>query len=346
MASPPAAFRSLGRGIKRFYALLLVLVLLYVFYMAVAYLIVMVFYPARVPQRLSTWPGHLEAAALRAGGVAGVTAPAARAPFAHYHQVEQWLPLDRVNSCTLSGCHEPLPHSRSIYVRSFANFHSTFLTCEMCHEPVQGQRPVKAGWVSIETGVQTDPPALVQLMRLFQTQRGQLEQDPAGFHQAILAQLAQAVAASADPVLQYLQLEISTSQAGSPVWRDAVDRLDQQVTSHTRGQYGAKIARLATPDEYFRQSEKMRDQAQPFLAAPLNSPDRKRIQDEIHASLQVKPDRCLACHGDSPPLVDFDTLGYPPQRSAFLRTNPVAREVQDLREGRQFYLPSITEEPR
>ena len=345
MAKIVSAMQSLVRGAKRIYAFVLAGVLLYVFYLAVSYLVVMVFFPAPVPERLLASPGLLGAAELRTQVIPGIGGPPPRKPMAHYHEVGQLAQADQVSGCTISGCHEPLPHSRSIYVRSFANLHATFLTCEMCHEPVK-ERPVKAGWVSTTTGQQTDPPGLVQLMRLFQTQRTRIEQDPAALNQTILSLLAQVVEVSQDPLLRYLHLEIATAEPGSPVWRDAVTRLDEQLVLHTRGEYGAKIAPLAAADSYLRQSEKMRHSAGPVLAAASQSAERKRLNDQLHASMQVKPDRCLACHGDTPPLVDFEALGYSPQRAIFLRTNPVAHEVQNVREGRQFYLPSMTEERR
>ena len=342
MGKVPSAIRTIGRVGKRIYAFLLVAVLLYVFYLAVSYLVVMVFYPAPVPERLLALPGLLGAEQLRAQAIAGAPAGPARTPMSHYHEAGVPLPTDRTNGCTLSGCHEPLPHSRSVYVRAFANLHSTFLACQMCHEPVK-ERPVKAGWVSTTTGLATDPPALVQLMRLFQAQRQQIEADPAGQNQAILSLLAQVVDVSGDPLLRYLYLEISTAEPRSPVWRDAVIRLDEQLASQTRGEYGAKIAPVAGPDDYVRQAEEMHQAAKPILATATQSAEYKRLNDELHKSILPKPDRCTMCHGDTPPLVDFLSLGYSPQRAEFLRTNPVARQVQDVREGRQFYLPSITE---
>jgi hypothetical protein len=345
MSKVPSAIRTIGRGAKRIYAFALVAVLLYVFYLAASYLVVMVFYPAPVPERLLAPPGLQGAEQLRAQGIAGAPGGPARAPMSHYHEAGAPLPADRTNGCTLNGCHEPLPHSRSVYVRAFANLHSTFLACQMCHEPVK-EHPVKAGWVSTTTGLATDPPAVVQLMKLFQAQRQQIEADPAGQNRAILSLLAQTVEVSRDPLLQYLYLEISTAEAGSPVWRDAVIRLDEQLASQTRGQYGAKIAPLRGSDDYVREADDLRRAAQPILAAASQSAEYKRLNDELHKTILAKPDRCTMCHGDTPPLVDFVSLGYSPQRAEFLRTNPVARQVQDVREGRQFYLPSITEERR
>jgi hypothetical protein len=339
------AVRAVGRVTRRLYAVLLVLVLLYVLYLAVSYLAVMVLYPAPVPQRLLAWPSQLKGQILRAQSAPGATAPSTAIALANYHQAEVRLQADRFNGCTLSGCHDALPHSRSVYVRSFANLHATFLTCQMCHEAV-AERPVKACWLSIETGQPTDPPALVQLRRLLQVQRQQIEQDPAALAPTILSLLAQVIGISGNPALRYLDLEISTSEPGSPVWRDALIRLDEQLSLHTCGQYGAKIASVTVARNYVQEYDRFRQAAGPVLAAASQSAERKRLSDELHTGVLPKPDRCLACHGDTPPLVDFEALGYSPQRATYLRTNPIASEVQTIREGRQFYLPSITEERR
>lgn len=340
-----SAMGAIGRVGKRLYAFILVLVLLYVFYLTVAYLVMMVFYPSPVPARLLEWPGHLDASSLRKADVPGVTGPAARAPFAHYHQVGQWMQFDPINGCTISGCHEPLPHTRSANVRAFANLHATFLTCQMCHEPVKA-RPVKAGWVSTQTGLATDAPGLVQLMRLLETEREPIARNPAAYHEQILSLLAQIVTVSKDPLLQYLQIEITTTVPGSPVWRDVLARLTDELPLHARGEYGAKIAHFEASDDYLRVSQHLRETGRTFLAAAPEAPERKRVQDQIHSQMQLSLDRCTACHGDSPPLVDFTALGYSPKRAAFLTSMPTARQVQSIREGRQFYLPSITEERR
>jgi hypothetical protein len=345
MSKATSTIRRIGEIGKRIYAFILVGVLLYVFYLAVSYLVSTVFYPAPVPQRLLASPGLGNAEQLRAEPIPGAPAGPARTPMSHYHEVGLPMRPDRTNGCTISGCHEPLPHSRSVYVRAFANLHSTFLTCQMCHSPVE-QRPVKAAWVSTTTGLVTDPPALVQLMKMFQTQRQRIEASPAEVNDEILAMLEQVVEISQDPLLRYLYLEISTTEPGSPVWRDAVIQLDQQLASQTRGEYGAKIAPVATAEGYLREMEKMQEAARPILAASTQSAEYQRLNDALHKDVLPRPDRCTMCHGETPPLVDFLALGYSPRQAESLRTNPVARQVQDVREGRQFYLPSITEERR
>lgn len=343
MTRAVAAFRTVGRIGKRIYAFLLVAMLLYVFYLAVTYLVAMVFYPTPVPPRFVESPAQLPASALRKAEVPGLTEPTARAPFAHYHQITQWFLPDRTNGCTLAGCHEPLPHSKIVYVRSFTNFHATFLTCGMCHDQPEVGKPA-AGWVSTQTGLQTRPPALVQLERLLDTRRDEIEKDPAAVEQPIISLLQEIILITNDPLLRYLQLEIATAEPGSPVWRDSIVRLTGELPLESRGQYGEKVARLTSPNEYLGRSEELRRQAKIYFAAAPESPERKRIQDQIHAKVLAKPDRCLTCHGGGPAVLDFEKLGYSPQRATFLQTNPIAAQVQSVREGREFYLPRISEE--
>ncbi len=343
MSESVSPIRAIGRIGKRIYAFILVAILLYVFYLAVTYLINMVFYPTPVPSRLVETPGRVTAADLRRSNVPGVTEPTARAPFAHFHQISQWLDVDHRNGCTLSGCHDPLPHSKVVYVRSFTNFHATFLACQMCHEPPK-ERPIPAAWVSIQTGRKSGPPPLVRLSRFLHTQRQQIENDPGTASPTLVSLLQEIVVINNDPLLRYLQLEIATAEPGSPVWRDAVSKLAAEVPLESRGQYGAKIAPASVASDYLNIYERARQQAKPYFAAAPDSPERKRILDEIHANVLPKPARCLTCHGGTPQVLDFEALGYSPERAAFLRTNPVAAQVQSVREGRTFYLPRLSED--
>jgi len=123
------------------------------------------------------WQGKLDVAALRTDQNAGVERPAPRSPMNHYHQVDQWFQPDATNGCTLSGCHEPLPHDRKAKVPAFANFHATFLACKMCHEP-QPHRST-AHWINTDTGHPQETPAILQLLSYLETNAGNLDSQSA-----------------------------------------------------------------------------------------------------------------------------------------------------------------------
>jgi hypothetical protein len=148
--------------IVRSYSLLMLLVLGWAGYLAFASLLRTVFVPQPVPRRFLEWQGRIDVAALRSENVPGLTGPAARAPLGHYHRVEQWFELDPRNGCTLSGCHDPLPHTKKMKVPSFANMHTTFLACQMCHEP-DVHAADSVAWYSTATGQVQPIPAVLRL---------------------------------------------------------------------------------------------------------------------------------------------------------------------------------------
>jgi hypothetical protein len=63
----------------------------------------------------------------------------------------------------------------------------------------------------------------------------------------------------------------------------------------------------------------------------------------VHTGLNKQAVTCLACHGDSPPLLDLQGLGYSANRAAYLRNLEVARLMQLVRQGERFYLPRLLE---
>jgi len=344
MAKP--AVRKTGRIIVRLYALAIMLIALWTGYAAIAFLVRAVFGPVRLPPGFLEGVGRLDAAALRTEHVPGVTGPAARAPYAHYHLVDRWFPLDPHNGCTPSGCHSPLPHTRSKEVRAFANFHATFMTCEMCHDrSVKG--PTRAVWVNIATGREQEPPASLRLIRLLASEADRIRNAPADVHPTLAQLLRETVESSAgDPLLSFLLVEMTTSEPGSPAWRHAMEQLSAALPHHARGDYGAKLAPDVTRAPASGRAQAMAEAAARFRAAAPGSPERDTAYQAIHAPVLARPDACLTCHGDEPPRLDLEALGYTAERAAAMRGEPIARLVQQLREGRPFYLPRATEASR
>jgi hypothetical protein len=102
-----AGYRSL---LVRTYAFGVFLVVLAAGYFAIHYLVATIFIAPRAPAQILQWQGRLDVAALHTSRVAGVEEAAPRSPISHYHRVDQWFQQDGYNGCTVSGCHEPLPH--------------------------------------------------------------------------------------------------------------------------------------------------------------------------------------------------------------------------------------------
>jgi len=336
--SPIEVVRSILHGLKegfvRFYALILVLVLAWAGYAAFMSLARTVFVPQPVPARFLEWQGRIDTAALRAKDVPGVTGTAPRAPLAHFHRVERWFQPDPLNGCTPAGCHDPLPHTKEAKVPAFANFHTTFLACTMCHQ--NGGAP--AAWVSMADGRRQDAPPLLRLQSYLETSGEKIRTSPQEAHAVIEGLLKAAVAlASDDPALRDLLLQLDTAEPGSPVWKRAIDRLARDLPQHTRGEYGAKIAREATPDAYRNVSKEL----VALAALSPSDPKRKQVHERGAGVLLKEPVACLSCHGNAPAALDFQSLGYSPTRARFLGKLQLASLMQRIREGERFFIPKL-----
>lgn len=339
-----SAILRVARGaILRTYALTVLLVVGWSGYAAVRYLVRTVFYPPQLPAGFLDWQARLEAQTLRAEHVPGISGPAARAPLGRYHRVEAWFQADPHNGCTTSGCHMPLPHKRTKELRAFANLHSTFMRCELCHVP-PSDVPVRAVWVDLRTDQPQEAPAMLQLYRLFEQDAEGIHGNPADRHGTILSLLDRALEATrpsnreadTDPLLGYLRTQIATSEPGSPVWRHSIQQLGTALPNHIRGEYGAKID---VPDVAARR--KRAEQARRYLVAPAQSSEREAVLKDIHAGIVEKPGACLECHGGEPPRIRLEDLGYSPGRIETLRGTPIARMIQHMGQGHPFYLPRI-----
>jgi hypothetical protein len=324
--------------IVRSYAAVLLVAVLVPGIWAVFYLYQTVFRPAQPPKRLLEWQTRIDVGALRAKDVEGVTGAADRAPLGHYHRLERWFQPDENNGCTVSGCHEPLPHTSKMKVPAFANFHTTFLTCQMCH--VAPEQTAAVGWISTVSAAAQIPPALIQLASYMETSKQDRADKPAATHATIVRLLRESIAAAgADESLSDLLVQFDTSQPGSPVWRQAEARLTQELPLHMRGEYGAKLARGAAV--YAADASKLRDSAAQFLKSPEGSEQRKQVRQSIHSSVTKSPAQCTSCHSDGAVKLDFEKLGYAPSRAKGLEHLELANQMQRIRNGERFEIPDL-----
>jgi hypothetical protein len=343
----------------RAYTALILAVVLAAGYFAFAYLLRSVFKPLPIPQRFLEWQAHLDASSLRQGA-AGLTGPAPRAPLSHYHKVDRWFQVDSHNTCTLAGCHLPLPHGvgqRASAARppnrvaAFANLHVTFMDCAVCHEGASGR--IDAQWVALSTGQKHEPPPMLRLAGFLEQNSDAIRQlldlhtgrattqsvkaDVVAMHGTISGLLRSALTiVGGDPVLDDVLLELDSSNPGSPVWVRSLGQLVIEIPRHTRGEYGAKLARTnpggGAPADRARVAEEVR------RAGGSPTPQQ---WGRIHTGLLPRPEACLACHSDQPGMLDLEALGYSPKRAASLRALPLARKMQDIREGGEFELPRV-----
>jgi hypothetical protein len=325
----------------RSYALVILGLVLAAGYFSVHYLFRTVFFLPPLPAPMMDWAARLDVSALRSEQIEGVERPAPRAPISHYHSVDQWFQPDPGNGCTLSGCHQPLPHDHRAKVPAFANFHTTFLTCQMCHAPAQ-QRPGGTRWISTDTSKPVDAPAILQLFEYLELNAEAIASQPASVDARIKDLLEQSIRAiGQDAALDELLAEIQSSEPGSPVWKHAVTELIAELPLHSRGEYRAKLAWLTDADQRIAQFQSLTAQSRDYFSTAPGSQERRNLQSSIHASLASAPTPCLSCHDDQPGLLDFKSAGYSPKRGAFLSHLEIARLMQQIRQGQHFYIPNL-----
>ncbi|MGE5611432.1 MAG: hypothetical protein ACM359_19440 [Bacillota bacterium] len=349
-ASPPPAPRErrhFGHLLKslvlRVHALAVLLLVGWAGFLAVSYLLNSVFLQTPIPRRILDWQGRSDAASLRSTNAPGLSTPADRAPLGHFHCVDPWFQPDPHNGCTVSGCHAPLPHTQKLKVPAFANFHATFLSCQMCHAPADGTSQSVA-WITISDSSRQDPPAILRLIRYLEINTDTIQNRPAEAHRTIVPLLRTAAAVGGnDATLSNLFLQVDTSEPGSPVWRMAVAELTRELPSHARGDYAAKLVREQTPGAYRQTSASLRNLARRYLANSADPTQRRELHQAIHGPLLKEPVTCLSCHGDKPAAIDFEALDYSPKRAKTLSQLQLARLMQQIRQGQQFFLPKLLE---
>jgi hypothetical protein len=320
----------------RAYALVLLIIVAWAGLMAFVYLYKFVFVPQPVPQRFVKWEAKIDPASLRNGK--HEDDKPLRAPLSHYHQSERLTQKDPRNGCTLAGCHEPLPHANPKQVPAFANFHTTFLACEMCHDTSAAS--AAPAWFDLATHSRTDGPALLQLIRYLDESNGQVQSDARAAHARITPLLARIVeVADREPLLEHLRLQIETSEPGSPVWRRSVESLKGELPSHVRGEYGAKLAR--DPARYAGEFDRLSDLAPRYHKSLRGTAERQTLHQQAHRGIVKEALSCTSCHGGEKSSLDYAALGYGPARSRNLTQLQLANLMQQIRGGERFYIPRL-----
>ena len=327
--------------VTRLWVLAIMVVAIWTAYLAGSYMVEVVFALPKVPldildRRLAFKPDDL-----RATSSVGLTTAAPRAPIGHYHGVERWFQPDLHNGCTVSGCHQSLPHARSKETRAFANMHATFLHCQICHTTAT-VNPLKTAWIDTRTGHRQDAPAVLQLIRELEINADRILVAPDRIHEALCRLLAQAVQISGpESILEYFSIRLNTAAPGSAVWRQPITQLAEELPNQARGEYGAKIALDTLGDPFEQANDRRLDQARRSAGLRPGSPERMELVRQAHSDVETNPDSCLPCHGGQPARLDWQFLGYPPKRQAELSNLIITRMIQQNRQGQPFYWPGM-----
>lgn len=334
---------------RRGYALVLILIVLWLSWRALFYLVSSLMLPARPTTQIVDIPTKLsESAVMRPVGAANSQSRLAnqRSPLAHYHRLDRGFQMDRFNGCTASQCHAPMPHGKNKADRAFLNMHATSIHCSVCHVQTE-QQPLPLVWYDLTTGGgRSQAPALLRAYAWLTAPATATSTSFTVQDQTQIVRLLRAAGDEASGEIELISLSehLAAVRASSDEFVRLVKVAREAVRGHFRGEYGAKLA-LAD-----------RRTSKPFLRNPGNEnavrdflAQRETLTDEQKQSLlkKIHPQRrqptlhCAQCHRAEGSLVDFPALGYPPVRVQAICSRQVTLAIDHIVEGRPFHLPDF-----
>ncbi len=354
----PGLLLAFGR---RIYAVVVIGVTAWVSFLAIRYLVVTLMFPSPAPAQITGIPTRLNRAVLDTrrtewAGVASNVNP--RAPLAHYHRLDGWIQPDPHNSCTQSGCHAPLPHSRRKEVRAFLNMHATTLHCGVCHM-TSDQTPLPLTWYSLADGEACGPPSILKAYALLAAEQpvyGSPVHQQNTTVQRELASLLSMAAEESDgvPALAELARHLAAVPPNGEAFGQLVEAARATLPRHFHGSYGAKLSLLNRPGgEPLLGHPGTAGPVKEFLqrGASLSPADRLALLARVHPRKRVQTLQCSECHSPGRPLVDLSKVGYPPARLEALSQPAVIRMIQHSSEGqpmhmREFFTPQPQPQPQ
>lgn len=340
--------------LRRIYALIPIVAVLFLSYQAFEYLVVALLVPHTPPPQITRIPARLTAEVWQSKperwlGTAVAESP--RTPLAHYHHIDGWFQPDEVNGCTQSGCHNAMPHAKHKEDRAFLNMHATSLHCSVCHMNAD-TRPLPLVWYDLEDGHVTAPPALLAAYGFVMSEAGRDAIDnPTHETQLRMVQLLNLAAreADGDPSLQRLAKRVAAPRYSSQQFKNILASLRTQLPRHFRGEYGSKLA-LRDPQtgRPILNHPNSADAIRAYLALDesADAATRDAALDRVHTARRPETLECTACHQPDS-LVDLAVVGYPPERIATLQQGFIFGAIEHIMQGRPLHLPGFIspEEP-
>ena len=266
-----------------------------------------------------------------------------RGPMAHFHVIPPWYTPDPGNGCATSGCHAALPHGERKEVRAFLNMHTTFVDCQVCHreeEPAASE----VTWVSLSDRSQRPAPALLRLAHELETPlSGDLTERQA--QDARLKELLSAAVTESggDDELQRWLINLETARFDGKLYAAFVGEIRRGIGLHSHGEYGAKLG--LTSGAFQLEGDAItagRKLAAGDKARALPEAERESLSKTVHRGFAKPEVNCTRCHSDEQELmVDFEALGFSPNRAAALRSNTIVRQSKAVEDGETFYLPNL-----
>jgi len=345
--------RALGRLVlelvRRGYAVGIIVLVLWLSYLALRYLVNTLMFPNPAPARVVGIPTRLTEAVLKTRrtqwpGVEASQNP--RSPLAHYHRLDSWIQPDQFNNCTQSGCHVPLPHAQRKEVRAFLNMHATSLHCGVCHMQ-SPDRPLATTWYDLATGAPSATPTVVQVYGWLVSAQGRQElAQPTAALQAKLVGLMRTAARESDNAPAFVELadRLAAERYSSPAFQRWVEEARATLPRHFRGEYGAKLAlrdRASNRPVLGYSGTDPAVQAYLREAQTADAARKEQLLAAVHPERRVPTLHCTDCHVIAGGLLDFAAAGYPAARIQMLAQPPIFGMIEHIAAGQPFYLPGF-----
>jgi hypothetical protein len=339
--------------VEKAYAVVVIFVTAGLSYFAIRYLVVTLMFPTTPPGQIVGIPTRMTKELLQTrreewAGVGASENP--RGPLAHYHRIEGWIQPDNFNSCTQSGCHAPLPHSKRKELRAFLNMHATSLQCGVCHQKSDSS-PLALTWYDLETGEPREAPSALQAYEFVTSAEGRKELEQGTPEaQSKLVRLLDSAAKESEGVetLRELARHAGAVRSTSETFQQLIDSVRTILPRHFRGEYGAKLAlRDAQTGRPILTHPETADATREYIehGAGLKPGEREPLLARIHPARRPQAVVCTDCHRDAGSLIDFAKMGYPlPRREALVR-RPVFQMVEHIGAGQPMNLPSFFTTP-
>lgn len=347
------ALRAVGRlarrAIPRVYASAIMLVILWLTYLAVRYLVTSLAVPSGPPPQILALPTRLDRGLLgesRSAFEALAAAEHPRSPLAHYHRLDSWIQPDAFNDCTRSGCHNPLPHSKKKEVRAFLNMHATSIHCGVCHMQAD-QQPMPLAWYDLNTGRTRDPPAILLAYEILtRTDADAMwKADGLATQRRLVRLLRQAAGEAGNlDVLSQLADHFDAYRVGSAGFENMLKDGPDALARHFRGEYGAKLALTAADTgRPLLGHPNTRSAVETYLARKDSAPPdgKQTLLKAVHPLKRETALSCTDCHRTEGSLVNFTSLGYPEARQRAMIDPIVFRMIEHINAGRPFNLPAV-----
>lgn len=331
--------------VRRSYAATIMALILIIWFVSMEFLITHLITRETAPTDIIEIPKKLNMAILQASQdeyspVGGKAEPLTRGPLAHFHQIPPWFQTDAAENCTISGCHTQLPHGKKVETRAFLNMHTTFLDCGICHIKQPGPTAA-ADWFDLDNGARRDTPAVLQLVAFLEIiDRNDAQQLPA-INEKLIALLRQSLAESNNNYqLDAWLVHLETTNPQSRLWQIIIDDMQKGLRLHLHGEYHAKIALDNGSGVRPGLSVEQKNAVNDYLHNPgnLTVEQSKVLLKTIHQGVSDKGLLCTPCHNTSEPMLDFLDLGYNAKRTEYLQNSPLARQMQQIQQGRDFVI--------